>query len=155
IVSIDPALVELAAGTETTARVSVENRSQFVGQYQLMAAALDGATITFDPDQLGIFPGSNASATLHVRAAANMTPATYPAVVRAINQNDPSEEARAMLKINVRGTSQPQGTSARSVGPPPGLPEMDNRTSGPAPFTTPEHLATTPEVINTPPRPQK
>src|SRR5512138_277282 len=118
-VSIDPALVELAAGAETTARVVVENRSQFVGQYQLAAAALDGATITFDPDQLGIFPGSNASATMRVRAAASMTPATYPAVVRAINQSDPSEEARAMLKINVRGTGQPLSASTRPGNPPP------------------------------------
>jgi hypothetical protein len=154
-VSIDPALVELAAGAETTARVIVENRSQFVGQYQLAAAALDGATITFDPDQLGIFPGSNASATLRVRAAASMTPATYPAVVRAINQNDPSEEARAMLKINVRGTGQRQSASTQSGVPPPDLPEMDDRAGRPMPFSSPEHLSSTPDVVTTPPRTQK
>src|SRR5205807_527233 len=101
----EPAVLDIAAGAAGTVRVTVENRSQFVGQYQLAAVGVEINWFTFDPDQLGIFPGSSASASLTIRPPAALPPATYPSVIRVINQNDPSEETRALLKLNVPPTA--------------------------------------------------
>jgi len=127
VVSVEPALLELVAGSEGTVRVSVENRSQFVGQYQLAAVGVETGWFTFDPDQLGIFPGSSGSATLTIQPPATLAPATYPSVIRVINQNDSADEARALLKLNVVAAPGAQSPSqsgvARSVPPPPPPPE--------------------------------
>ncbi|MEP7200494.1 MAG: NEW3 domain-containing protein, partial [Chloroflexota bacterium] len=117
IVSVEPAALDLQGGSEATARVTVENHSQFVGQYQLTIATVDASWCTFDPDQLGVFPSSSDNATLRLRLPAYVAPATYPVIVRAINQNDASDEGRALLKVNVRATA------GAPPPPPPQVPE--------------------------------
>src|SRR5438105_4093218 len=100
-VSVEPGTINVVAGATATARLNVENRGEFVGQYQVAAAGFDASAITFEPDQLGIFPGSNATSSIRISLPPGFVPATYPVVLRVINQNDPTEEARALLKINV------------------------------------------------------
>src|SRR5512143_2767534 len=125
VVTVDPQLVSLPAGSQTSVRISIENRSDFVGQYQLALAGADASWVTFEPDQVAAFPGSTAVATLRLAVPASALAATYPTVVRAINQNDSSDEGRALLRVNVTVAGQPQnaGTSTGASPQPPGIPE--------------------------------
>ncbi|MBI5876505.1 MAG: hypothetical protein HZB53_02560 [Chloroflexi bacterium] len=139
VVTVDPPLVSVQAGSQATVRVAVENRSDFVGQYQLSLAGADASWVTFEPDQVAAFPGSTANATIRLSLPASVIPATYPTVVRVINQSDTSDEARALLRLNVTAApgSQPGGTPgfvATGAGnpPPTGMPES-RRTAPPPP----------------------
>ena len=137
-VTLEPATLDVIAGAETTARITIQNRGSLVGQYQLSASAPAGASITFDPDQLGIFPGSSAVSVLRLSTTAAITPATYPAALQVVDQNDPSETARTNFRVNVRAGAQSRNTPSFSGGPPPGLPEAGVHSSTTPPFTSPE-----------------
>ncbi|TMC58224.1 MAG: hypothetical protein E6J26_05260, partial [Chloroflexi bacterium] len=103
--SIDPPTLDVQAGAEASAQLKVQNRSQFVGQYTLSVSGAEAAWATLEPDQLGVFPGGDATATLRVRPPAGAASATYTLTVRAADQNEDGESATAACKVNVRGSA--------------------------------------------------
>ena len=76
--SIDPPTLDVQAGAEASAQLKVQNRSQFVGQYTLSVSGAEAAWATLEPDQLGVFPGGDATATLRVRRKSTRKRSTPP-----------------------------------------------------------------------------
>lgn len=144
-VSVEPASVEVQAGQESVARLTVRNRGEAVGQYALRMEGIDPAWATIEPDQLGVFPGEEATARVRLRPPQNAIPATYPAIVRVFSLGDEPGEARAIFDLIVRAglaaPAPPSPSPAPTLGTPtptvPPAPPLGTPTPAAPPAPTP------------------
>jgi hypothetical protein len=106
IISVDPATIQIQGGGRASARVSVLNQGDTVGQYSLDVSGIDPTWIKLDPRQMGIFPGDRAAAQLNFHTPANSVSATFRVVIRAVNQVDPADTTLATLNLTIQSTGQ-------------------------------------------------
>jgi hypothetical protein len=152
LISVDPATIQIQAGGRASARVTVLNQGDTVGQYGLDVSGIDPTWIKLDPVQMGIFPGDKAAAQLNFHTSANSVSATYRVIIRAVNQLDSSDTTLATLNLSVQSTglggnatmvsekpvvAQPEQNAARRVPSnqtqkPVGAASKPTRAPGPA-----------------------
>ncbi len=118
-ISVDPATILIQAGGRASARVTVLNQGDTVGQYSLDVGGVDPTWVKLDPLQMGIFPGDRAVASLNIRTPENSVSATFKVVIRAVNQVDPSDTTLADLSLTVQSTSQAGNATMVSLKPVP------------------------------------
>jgi hypothetical protein len=123
ILSIEPSALQLHAGSRTIARLTMRNNSQSVGQYQLRVQGIDPNWVRIEPDQLGIFPGTEAAASLRFNIPQGVSPATYRVIVIAVSQTDQPDQAQATLALTVQGGSGEPTPIPRAQTSPPASPE--------------------------------
>jgi hypothetical protein len=113
---IEPTEVQIQAGGRASARVTLLNRGNQVGQYALTVSGVDPTWCSLDTPQIGVFPSDRSSLQLAIRLPANVLPATYQVIVQAVNQLDPSDQAATALPLTVTRS----GAAASSEKPPLG-----------------------------------
>ena len=140
---IEPTEVQIQAGGRASARVTLFNRGNQVGQYALTVSGVDPTWCSLDTPQIGVFPSDRSSLQLAIRLPASVLPATYQVVVQAINQLDPSDQAAAALPLTVTrsgaiasnekpalgSANNPAGQSASSMQPTIMRPQAQNPVS--------------------------
>jgi hypothetical protein len=150
LISVDPATIQIQGGGRASARVTVLNQGDTVGQYSLDVSGIDPSWVRLEPRQMGIFPADKAVAQLTIHTPANSVSATYRVVIRAANQLNSSDTTLAKLNLTVQSigqagnatlvsekpVSQP-GPAARQVPSNPtqkpiGVAPKSNRAPGPA-----------------------
>ena len=120
-ISVDPPTIQIQAGGRASARVTVLNQGDTVGQYSLDVSGIDPNWMKLDPQQMGIFPGDKAAAQLNFHTPGNSVSATFRVIIRAVNQVDPSDTTLATLNLTVQSTGQAGSvtlTSEKSVPQP-------------------------------------
>jgi hypothetical protein len=106
IISVDPASIQIQGGGRASARVSVLNQGDTVGQYNLDVSGVDPTWIKLDLAQMGIFPGDKAAGQLNIHTPTNAVSATFRIVIRAVNQLDSSDTTQATLNLTVQSIVQ-------------------------------------------------
>ena len=124
-ISVDPTVIQIQAGGHASARVTVFNRGDDVGQYVLDIQGLDPAWIKLEPQQMGVFPGDSSTAQLHLRPPQDSASATFKVLIRATNQTDLTDQGQAVLTLTVQ-----------RIGEPAIIPEVSSKPSD-APSPTP------------------
>lgn len=137
IVKVEPAQLQVKPGATAIIAVTVRNRTEEVGHYQLALDGIQPGWADVTPDQVSAFPMQEAQAQITLHPPADARGATYHVTVRAVSQEAASIVGRAALDVDVPAAVQP---------PPVTMP--------PPPMTVPEartHPPTTPPPIITPP----
>ena len=138
-ISVDPSTIQIQGGGRASARVTVLNQGDTVGQYSLDVSGIDPTWIKLDPTQMGIFPGDRTAAQLNFHIPVNSVSATFRVVIRAINQVDPADTTLATLNLTVQSLGLAGNATLVSEKPFPqpeqGAPRNipSNQTQKPAP----------------------
>jgi hypothetical protein len=134
-ISVDPPAIQIQPGDQTSARVTVNNRGDSVGQYALDIQDLDW--VKLETKQLGIFPGDSATAQLQLLPPLDSASATYQVRIRAVNQLDPADRVQAVLNLTVRRADEP--AIPRDVSTKPAIPPgpITNQPPAPGPVRKP------------------
>ncbi len=124
--AVQPSALVVQPGTIQTARLSVRNTGSQVAQVKLRARDIDPSWVHIEPDQLGVFPGDEASATVRVIVPGGTTPATYPVTFAASSQTNPAEPAQAVasLSLTVEREAGQGAASSRTSAPVTGTAEQ-------------------------------
>ena len=149
-ISVDPATIQIQAGGRASARVTVLNQGDTVGQYSLDVSGVDPTWIKLDPQQMGIFPGDRAIAQLNLRTPENSVSATYKVVIRAANQVDPADTALAALSLTVQSVGLADNATVVS---PRQVPAPEQGTVRRSPAAQAQKPVTQPPVSNPAPGP--
>jgi NPCBM-associated, NEW3 domain of alpha-galactosidase len=106
-ISVDPTAIQIQAGGHASARVTVLNRGDNVGQYVLDIQGLEPSWGKLEPQQLGIFPADSAAVQLQLHPPQDSASATFQVLIRAVNQVDPADLVQAVLNLTVQRTGEP------------------------------------------------
>ncbi len=139
IISVDPATIQIQGGGRASARVTVLNRGDTVGQYSLDVSGIDLTWIKLEPSQMGIFPGDRAAAQLNFHTPANSVSATFRVVIRAVNQVDAADTTQATLNLTVQSVGPAGNATLVSEKP---VSQPDQQAPGPANQTLKPVVAT-------------
>ncbi len=111
-ISMESSGTDAQAGSTATVGITVRNTGESVGQYLLHIEGLAPSWAQIEPEQLAVFPGQQAAASLRVVVPDNAPTATYAVVVRVSDQAGQGGEAQAAWTLNVRGV--PMASSGRA-----------------------------------------
>lgn len=101
VVRVDPPQLQMKAGEQKSAAITVRNRSEQVAQYWLKIGDGQPTWTEFVPDQLSAFPAEEAAAQINVRPPADTAAATYHITVRAVSQDESGLSGQANLDVQV------------------------------------------------------
>jgi uncharacterized membrane protein len=118
-VQIEPAAVQIQPGGRASARVTLTNKGDAVGQYVLEVQGLDPSWVRVDSSQAGVFPGDKAQIQLFVRPPAEAISATYQVTVFARNQVEAGEQAQGTFSLTVQRATEPTAAKPQPAKPLP------------------------------------
>lgn len=98
---IEPVSVHIQAGGRASARVTLVNRGDTVGQYALSLSGVDATWCKLDNPQVGVFPSDRSAVQLAIHLPADVQSATYQVVIQAHNQLEIADQASASLALTV------------------------------------------------------
>jgi len=101
-VLVEPVSVQIQSGGRASARITLLNKGDAVGQYVLEVKGLDPAWYKLDTNQAGVFPGDRAAFQLSIRPPADAVSATYQVTLFAHSQEEASDQAQAVLSLTVQ-----------------------------------------------------
>lgn len=107
IVRVDPVQLQIKAGEQASAAITVRNRSDEVAQFWLKVAEGAPSWVDFVPDQLSAFPLEETRSQINVHPPADTPGATFHIVVRAVSQSNPSLEGRVNLDVQIDAGVKP------------------------------------------------
>lgn len=136
VIRIEPGLVQVKAGAQISANITIRNRTEEVGHYLLSVEGLPAGWAEIVPDQISAFPMQDIPSKINLHPPVGTRGATYHATVRAISQENTNIEVRGSLDIEV-----PAPVVTAPAGPPPSMPEMHGAGAGPS-----NVAATTPQA---------
>jgi hypothetical protein len=152
--SVDPAVIQIQAGGRASARITLLNRGDTVGQYVLDVHGLQPGWMRLDTAQLGVFPGDKAASQLHFHPADDALPATYRVSIRVVNQVDAADAAEVLVSLTVQQAGEaPAASPAGEVGVSSDVTVVAPRMpAGPKSYGEP---STTPKKVSAPAQPDK
>ena len=113
VLTVQPSSLELQAGREEVALLTLRNRSDQVGQYALRVEGLEANWANVEREQVGIFPGQEERVRVRFHPPREARPAVYPVILHAtVMAGDPGESF-ATLELAVRPAAK---TKARKRG---------------------------------------
>ena len=115
-IATEPVTIQVQPGGRASARISLVNRGDTVGQYQVSITGVDPAWYKLDNSQVGVFPNDRGAVQLSIRPPAEAISATYQLTIWARNQVDAADQAQAGLALTVQRPSDGQeNTQPRSA----------------------------------------
>src|SRR5258708_26323723 len=101
VVRVEPVLVQVKPGAQGSANITIRNRTEEVGHYQLSLEGLPAGWAEIAPDQISAFPMQDVQAKVAIHLPVDARGATYHAAIRAVSQENPAIEVRGTLDIEV------------------------------------------------------
>lgn len=113
-ITISPEQLQLRPGEQKSAKVTVRNRLEQVGEYFLQVEGVPREWADIVPDQVALFPLEETRAEIKVHPPASASGATYHITVRAVSPSRPDAQGQALLEVQI-----PNAASSNSVTPAP------------------------------------
>src|SRR6266498_1883063 len=144
VVKVEPAALQAKPGSQSSADVTVRNRTEEVGNYILSIEGIPAGWATITPNQVSAFPMQSIQSKLVLQLPADARGATYHATLRAVSQDNPALAGSIPLDIDVPAPIQTTGfvppltvpesritgqTSTTGVPPPPPPPPPRTQTA--------------------------